>query len=197
MAAPEYVPQPKADQPRSYESPPWSGDGWIADRPGDLDGPQPVGPRLGYPGPDQGYALKLANQLFRGRLVLTPGEDEDDVIAGAVVVAQKRASVFGRAPVVHDLTVAFTIWGYLAEAAPELVRLRRKYFRAVAVRQHYMERRRIADVVPVAVLELTPRQVGKAAGEDPRRERMFRRRAPAPAPAPVPAQGVETTAPAS
>jgi len=26
MAAPEYVPQPKADQPRSYESPPWSGD---------------------------------------------------------------------------------------------------------------------------------------------------------------------------
>jgi hypothetical protein len=177
MAAPEYVPQPK-DEPRIYESPPWSGDRWVADRPGDLDGAQPLGPRLGYPGPDQGYALRLANQLFRGKLVLTPGEDEDDVIAGCVVVAQKRSSVFGRAPVVHDLTVAFAIWGYLAEADPELVRLRRKYFRAVAVPQHYMERRRIADVVPVAVLRLTPQQVAKAAADDPRRERMFRRRSP-------------------
>ncbi len=179
MAAPEYVPQPKDAPPKHYESPPWSGDQWFADRPGELEGAQPTGPRLGYPGPDQGYATKLANQLFRGKLVLTPGEHEDDAIAGCVVVAQKRSSLFGRAPVVHDLTVAFTIWGYLAEAAPELVRLRRKYFRAVASPHHYMERRRIADVVPVAVLKLTPQQVAKACVEDPRRERIFRRRPPA------------------
>ena len=33
----------------------------------------------------------------------------------AVGVALKRASLFGRAPVVHDLTVALTVWGFLDE----------------------------------------------------------------------------------
>ena len=31
----------------------------MADRPGDLGGPQPTGARLGAQGPDQGYALTL------------------------------------------------------------------------------------------------------------------------------------------
>src|SRR5690606_35188820 len=119
MAAPEYVPQPKDDAPRTYESPPWRPESWFADRPADLDGPQPYGPRLGYPGPDQGYALKLARR-FEGKLVLTPGEDEEDAIIGCVEVANKRASLFGRAPIVHDLTVAFALWGFLSEADPEL-----------------------------------------------------------------------------
>jgi hypothetical protein len=177
MAAPEYVPRPKDDHTRTYESPPWRSDAWFADRPGDLEGLQPHAPRMGYPGPDQGYALKLARQ-FEGKLVLTPGEHEDDAIAGCVEVANKRASIQGRAPVIHDLTVAFMLWGYLAEADPELVRLRSKYFQAVAHPSHYSERRRIADVVPVAALKMTMAEFAQAVDQDPKRERFFKRRNP-------------------
>ena len=56
---------------------------------------------------------------------LAPGEHEKDALAGAVGVALKRASLFGRAPVVHDLTVALTIWGFLGEAPDDLVELRK------------------------------------------------------------------------
>lgn len=185
MAAPEYVPRPKDEQLRVYESPPWRPEAWFADRPADLEGSQPHGPRLGYPGPDQGYMLKLA-RLFEDKLVLTPGEHEDDVIAGSVEIANKRASLMGRAPIIHDLTIAFTLWGFLAEADPELVRLRKKYFQAVADPNHYTDRRRIADVVPVAVLRLTPSEFATVIEQDPKRERLFKRRStssPAPAPA--------------
>jgi hypothetical protein len=185
MAAPEYVPKPKDDRPRVYESPPWRPEGWYADRPGDLDGPQPHGPRLGYHGPDQGYILKLARQ-FEGKLVLTPGEHEEDALAGCCAVANKRASLFGRAPIIHDLTMALTLWGFLAEADPELVRLRKRYFAGVAETHHYMERRRVADVVPVAVLRLTPQALAKACDDDPTREKIFKRRKTASPPSSTP-----------
>jgi hypothetical protein len=178
MAAPEYVPNPEHDHSRVYESPPWLPEPWFADRPADLDGPQPLGPRLGYPGPDQGYALKLARH-FEGKLVLTPGEDEDDVIAGSVEIANKRASLLGRAPVIHDLKIAFTLWGYLDAADPELVRLRKKYFQAISDPNHYSDRRRVADVVPVAALKLSPEEIAKIAEQDPKRETLFKRRAAA------------------
>ena len=165
MAAPEFVPHPATDRPRVYASPPWSGEPWRADRPGELVGRQPLGPRLGYPGPDQGFALKLAAS-FADRLVLTSGEHADDVIAGCTTVALKRASLFGRAPVVHDLTSAFTIWGYLTPADPELVRLRKPLFEEVANTHHYMERRKIADLVPQAVLRLTHGEVERVAAQD-------------------------------
>jgi hypothetical protein len=176
MAAPEYVPRPKDEHPRVYESPPWAPAPWFADRPGELDGPQPHGPRLGYPGPDQGYALRLVRH-FEGKLVLTPGEHEEDAIAGCVEVANKRASLFRRAPVIHDLSMAFMIWGFLAEADPELVRLRKRYFSAISNPQHYSERRRVADVVPVAVLQMSPDDLQQALDGDPKRERVFKRRA--------------------
>lgn len=175
MAAPEYVPKPKNEQARSYQSPPWRPEPWLAQRPAELGGSQPKGPRLGYQGPDQGYALKLARR-FEGKLVLTPGEDEQDAIAGCVAVANKRASLFGRAPVIHDLTVAFTIWGFLEEADPELVRLRKRYFQGVSQPHHYSERRRIADVVPASTLKLPHDQLRRIAESDPKREKLLRRR---------------------
>ena len=179
MAAPEYVPRPKDDNPRTYESPSWHAEPWFSDRPGDLDGAQPHGPRLGYPGPDQGYALKLARQ-FEGKLVLTSGEHEKDALVGCVEIALKRASLFGRAPVIHDLTMALMLWGFLAEADPELVRLRRKYFAAVSNPVDYSERRRVADVVPVAALRMTPAEFAQMIDQDPKREKFFRRRNTAP-----------------
>ena len=52
-----------------------------------------------------------------------PDEHESDAIAGCIGVALKRASLFGRAPVLHDLTAALTVWGFLGDAAPDLIAL--------------------------------------------------------------------------
>ncbi len=61
----------------------------------------------------------------------------------------KRASLLGRAPIIHDLTAAFTIWGFLDEKpAAELVAVRKPAFDQAAVTLHYAERRRIVAAVP-------------------------------------------------
>lgn len=138
--------------PSHYESPPRRNRVWNADRPGDVfsDG-QPAGDLLGSQGPDQGFALKLARH-FDDELVLADREHRADVVAGCVALALKRASAFGRAPSVHDLRCAFTIFGYLATSDPELVALRRGLFEEVAHPHHYGERRAIVDAVPTEFL---------------------------------------------
>lgn len=119
----------------------------MADRPGDLGGPQPTGARLGAQGPDQGYALTLVT-LFDDRLQLGKVHHQD-AVAGCVAVATKRSALFGRGPVVHDLTAAFTIFGFLDPDPPEeLVTLRESLFGQVHSHHHYRERRAIADLVP-------------------------------------------------
>lgn len=153
MAAPEFVPQKPAQRVRNYQSPPRRNDSWTADRPGDLTGEQPRGELLGSPGPDQGFMLKLARK-FEGELVLNTGEHERDALAGCVAVGLRRASLFGRAPVIHDLTHALTIWGYLDEAPRELVELRKELFEEVAHEHHYAELRKLVDMVPEATLLL-------------------------------------------
>ncbi len=172
MAAPDYVPTPTDEQPRVYTSPPWRGDTWLADRPAELDGRQPVGPRLGVPGPDQGYALKLARR-FEGKLVLTPGEHEDDVLSGCMAIATRRAALFGRAPVIHDLTLALNLWGFLSEAPADVVAARKELFAAVASPHHYVERRALVDSVPDDVLRMTPAEVATIARTEPGRVLAF------------------------
>src|SRR5688572_19584334 len=148
MGAPEYVPKSARPTERVYESPPWQHDPWLGHPAGDLTDGQPRGTFYGNQGPDQGYALLLAER-FHDRLVLTPGESEHDVVAGAVEVAMKRASLFGRAPVIHDLTLAFTIWGFLDDDPdPALVDVRKELFASAG--HHYAERRAVVDMVPEA-----------------------------------------------
>jgi hypothetical protein len=165
MAAPEYVPQPAIQHVRAYTSPPRRPGSWRPLRPGDLTSSQPRGERLGSQGPDQGYVYLLARR-FEDRLQLGAGEHADDVIAGCVGVALKRASLFGRAPVLPDLTVAFTIWGYLREAPDDLVDHRRPLFEEVANPHHYAEQRGLVDMVPESTLRLTPQQVAEAHQKD-------------------------------
>ena len=117
MAAPRFSPVPPTDRSRYYESPDHVPDSWSPDRPGDIEGFQPEGPRLGEQGPDQGFALHIAAQL-RPKLQMQPGEHADDAIRGCLGVALRRGSMFSRAPVVHDLTIAFTIWGFYDPAPP-------------------------------------------------------------------------------
>jgi hypothetical protein len=155
MAAPEYVPVKPMDDVRAYESPPRRPDPWKAERPGDLKTGQPRGVRFGNPGPDQGYALVLARRL-QDRLQLQPEESMDDVVHGSVPVALKRASMMGRAPIIHDLTLAFMVWGFLDEKPPvELVDVRKKLFAEVAVPGNHAKRGHLVALVPVSTLRLT------------------------------------------
>jgi hypothetical protein len=159
MAAPEYVPTRPGRLVRSYTSPPRRPGSWVAARPGELHGRQPGGERLGTPGPDQGYALRLAAS-FAGRLHLADGEHEADALAGGAAIAMKRAGLFGRAPVIHDLTVGLGIWGFLDEHPPgDLVEVRREWFEEIHLAHHYPQLRRVVDAAPDDVLRLSHREV--------------------------------------
>ncbi len=158
MAAPDYVPVPLSEQAReSLRLPPPRP--WMADRPADLQRGQPVGPKLGRPGPDQGYLLKLAEERFTDRVVVAEGEHADDAIAGCVAVALRRAALFGRAPVSVDMEMALTLWGYLGDAPADLVEFRHRLFAGAA--HHYWDQRAVTDLVPDETLKLTPAKVAE------------------------------------
>ena len=146
---------------RAYESPPRRPDTWRADRPADFadDHRQPTGDLLGSPGPDQGYALRLA-RVLEPELQLAQGEHAKDALAGIVAVGLKRASAYGRAPVIHDLRVAATIFGFLDPSPdPELVAVRHRLLEETSHFHHYMELRQVVDLVPVEVLRRSPAEV--------------------------------------
>ncbi len=159
MAAPEYVPSAPTTA-KHYSSPPQRARAWSTSRPGETFGSDPsAGTRLGAQGPDQGFALTLT-KVFDSKLHLVDGEHAADVHAGCVGVATKRASQFHRAPVVHDLRIAYTLFGFLDEKpAADLLEFRRELFAEVHYSFHYFERRAIADLVSDETLAQTPDQV--------------------------------------
>ncbi|MHB8466932.1 MAG: hypothetical protein ACYDH6_13220 [Acidimicrobiales bacterium] len=154
MAQPAYVPVVSRDRVRVSERLP-TPDGWVADRPAEVRdrGSQPAGPLLGVAGPDQGYALKLARHV-RPKII---ADNVDDAVAGAMGVALRRAALFGRAPVVHDLDLAFTLFGFYSGAPAELIAYRRPLFAGVS--HDYQRQREITDRVPDTTLRLTPLEV--------------------------------------
>ena len=163
MAAPQYTPINPDEESRYYSSPDHVPASWVPDRPGEIHGFQPGGPRLGGQGPDQGFVLRIASRL-RPKLKLQDGETADDAIRGCIGVALRRASMFSRAPVVHDLTIAFTIWGfYDADPPADLLSLRKGMFAELEmVGHHYAEGRAVADFPPDETLLMTPDQVAAA-----------------------------------
>jgi len=166
MSAPTHVPG-RVNQQKHYSSPPRRAGSWSANRPGEVVGTaQPSGPALGNQGPDQGYILKLAAR-FKDELVLSPGEHAADALEGACAVALRRASLYGRGPMIGDLRVALSLFGYLTEAPDELVAKRRELFDEVHHSTiHYFAAREIADLVPEATLRMSPYEVAAACAKD-------------------------------
>ena len=160
MAAPKFVPVPPTDRARGYESPDHVPDSWHPDRPAEIRGRQPAGTRLGFQGPDQGFGLRIAESL-RSAVRPQAGESVEDALRGALLIGLRRASLFGRAPVVHDLRIALTMWGWLDASPPaELVEARRHAFAGVANQAHHYEQgRALVDQVPEATLRMSPQQV--------------------------------------
>jgi hypothetical protein len=160
MSAPEFVPVKAGRREKNYESPPRRPQPWLAERPAEIyrDG-QPDGEALGVQGPDQGYALRLANRL-RDELKLTAGESANDAVKGCLGIALRRASLYGRAPMIHDLRLAFNLFGFRHDDTdPELVALRKPLFAEVASPHHYFEAREIATMVPESTLRLSHTEV--------------------------------------
>jgi hypothetical protein len=134
-------------------------------RPGEIFGAQPEGDRLGTPGPDQGYALRLAKQAA-DRAHLRDGEHAADVISGAAAIGMKRSGVLHRAPLLEDVEAGLLVWGFLDPAPdPELVALRREWFSEIHGPHHYEQRRRVVDAVPAEVLEQSYDDIGVAYAE--------------------------------
>lgn len=154
MAQPEFVPSPHAAELLVGELIP-PAKRWLPDRPGEVvtTGGQPEGPGFGSIGPDQGYALRLA-RAFTERLEVVTGEHKSDVVAGCVGVATRRSALFGRGPVIYDLDLAFSVWGFLGGAPTELLRQRPAIFEEAG--HSYWTRRRIVDAVTEKALRLTP-----------------------------------------
>lgn len=166
MSAPNRVPT-NPTQSKHYASPPRRSGSWRAERPGEtLGAPHPTGPALGNQGPDQGYALKLA-EAFRDRLVLAPGEHAADALAGGAAVGLRRASLYGRGPISDDVEVGLRAYGFLNEAPPELVKFRRWLFPEVHhTTVHYFAGREIAAQVREDLLRLSLPEVTAAVTAD-------------------------------
>ncbi|MDA8310336.1 MAG: hypothetical protein M0Z46_06950 [Actinomycetota bacterium] len=157
MTQPSFVPISEADQVRPalrLEEP----RPWVQSRPAELRFPvHPGGRGRGAPGPDQGYAVRLARR-FADRLRLQPGEDAEDVIVGVALLASRRASLQGRAPTVHDVEAALAVWGLRDDGLPqELLDARRLAFSSAA--HDYHVQRALVDQVQEDVLRLPPQEI--------------------------------------
>jgi hypothetical protein len=166
MTQPKFAPVAESGEVREAYKLPIAGE-WLSHRPSDYK-PAPRAahrPNTGIPGPDQGYALHLAERL-RDRLELADGEHPDDVLTGATMIGLRRAALYGRAPVSHDIELALRLFGYLEGAPPEdLVEVRERLFSGIA--HDYWQQRDLADLVPEGTLRLTPVQVRDALRADP------------------------------
>jgi hypothetical protein len=156
------------DKPRQQQNlPPGLGyppaRSWRADRPGDLGAGQTlVGTLRGTPGPNVGYGYTLAERA-RDRIQVAPHEDRHDAISVVAEIAMKRASAFGRAPVIGDVDVALSLLGYDGSGDDSFVAWRTRAVHDAA--HHYPLRRAIIDSVPASLLAKKAADLGPDVSE--------------------------------
>ncbi len=125
---------------------------WTASRPGDLHAPAevPWGGGFGTPGPDTGYALKLAGQA---EFDLDAGESRPNVESMLVLIMSARASLSGKAPSVDDLGFAMILLGLAPrEEIPDAIVVRleadRKHWSPRVAHSKAAARRLVARLGP-------------------------------------------------
>src|SRR5580704_8150638 len=152
MTQPTFVPIAEADQvrPALHLHVPGA---WSTSRPAEITVPAVRrGRSVGTPGPDSGFAMRLAKRCEHD-LQLGEGESEEDVVLGVALVASKRAALFGRAPSIYDVQFALNLWGFLdADAPADLRAARRALFSAVS--HDYVAQRALVDSVPEETMRL-------------------------------------------
>jgi len=161
MTQPTFVPIAEADQVRPARHLHVPGP-WTTSRPAELVGPtMPRGAGIGTPGPDSGFALRLA-QRFEDELKLGEGESAHDVLLGVALVGSKRAALFGRAPCIHDVRFALNLWCILDEVPADVQAARRAAFSSLS--HDYVAQRALVDAVPEETLRLSPDEVRARGG---------------------------------
>jgi hypothetical protein len=162
VTQPTFVPITDADQvrPARHLHVPTA---WITDRPAELRAPTALkGPSVGTPGPDAGFALRLAHR-YEDELRLGEGETVHDSLLGCALIASRRAALFGRAPCIYDIQVALALWGFLVDAPEELRHARRQAFSSVS--HDYVAQRALVDAVSEETLRLTPAEAHARVGD--------------------------------
>ena len=160
MTQPTFVPISEADQVRPARHLHVPG-AWTASRPAELGGPTALSGRsVGTPGPDAGFALRLARR-FEHDLKLGAGETEHDVLLGVALIAARRAALFGRAPCIYDVQFALTLWGFLTDAPADLQAARRTAFSSLS--HDYVAQRALVDGIDEATLRRKPADARGAA----------------------------------
>jgi hypothetical protein len=155
MTQPTFVPIAEADQvrPARHLHVPGS---WTPTRPAEAQAPAVRrGRNVGTPGPDSGFALRLAKR-FEHELRLREGESPHDVLLGVALVAAKRSALFGRAPSVYDVRFALNLWDLLEDAPADLRAARKAAFSGVS--HDYVAQRALVDSVPEETLRLSPEE---------------------------------------
>jgi hypothetical protein len=162
-----FVPADPADRPRQQQNlPPGAAlppaRRWEAARPGDHVAPVPEGPLFGTPGPNVGYAYTLAEHA-EDRIRLAPHEELADVIPVVAEVAGRRAALFGRAPVIHDVDDAIQLFGWDGSADADFTRARTLLVQDAG--HDYYRRREIVDSVPEELFRRPRGELGNAVYE--------------------------------
>jgi hypothetical protein len=156
MTQPTFVPIAEADQVRPARHLHVPGT-WTTTRPAELVVPLVRrGRGVGTPGPDSGFALRLAKR-FEHQLRLGDGESPHDVLLGVALVAAKRAALFGRAPCVYDVQFALSLWGFLEDIPAERLAQRQAAFSGLS--HDYAVQRDLVDSVSEETLRLSPEEV--------------------------------------
>jgi len=134
---------------------------WTASRGAELGGPTAYSGRsVGTPGPDAGFALRLARR-FELDLKLGEGESEHDVLLGAALIAARRAALFGRAPCIYDVQFALALWDFLVDVTPERQSARQAAFSSIS--HDYVAQRALVDPIGEEILRLSPADAQGAA----------------------------------
>jgi hypothetical protein len=162
MTQPTFVPITDADQvrPARHLHVPAA---WVTDRPAELHTPTAhKGPSVGTPGPDAGFALRLAHR-YEDELRLGEGETGHDSLVGCALIAARRAALVGRAPCIYDVQVALALWGFLIDAPEALREARRQAFSSVS--HDYVAQRALVDAMSDDLLRLTPAEAHARVGD--------------------------------
>ena len=153
MTQPRYTPIESRDEVRAakhLDPPrPWTAHRPAEHRPGAAAGRS----RIGTAGPDQGYALRLAEGV-RDSLVLGRGEHVDDAIAVTTQVALRRAARFGRAPVRRDLESAIGLLSFDVAISDDAAAHRSAAITGAA--HDHWRCRELAELVPDDALGVDP-----------------------------------------
>ncbi|MDA8080839.1 MAG: hypothetical protein M0Z96_04395 [Actinomycetota bacterium] len=152
MSQPRFVTSPKHEQALGLVELPVS-TSWTQPRTGSVTPTDRTKRRLlGTPGPGQGYALRLIKEKS-AKIVLTEGEEHEDVETGLSAIIGKRAASFGRSPISYDVDFFVKLFGFDGAADASLVEFRRMFFKGAG--HSYVVQRQLADAIPESTLKLT------------------------------------------